>query len=237
MANDAPQTQSSPSPLPWLLLLLSATTGLVDAVSVLGLGKVFTANMTGNVVFLGFAAAVTPGFSWPPYVVAILTFMLGAVIAGRLAKRRSRGPLAGWLVRAAGIEALLLWAAALVAIGFDPTNPDPLRTFAIVALTAVAMGFRNATIRQLKVPDLTTTVLTLTITGIAADSTAAGGVNPNWARRLGAVASIFVGAVLGAVLVRTSGLTPPLALAGATVLAGTLGATRSLEAKQTSVAS
>jgi uncharacterized membrane protein YoaK (UPF0700 family) len=230
MANDATQTQPSPSPLPWLLLLLSATTGLVDAVSVLGLGKVFTANMTGNVVFLGFAAAGTPGFSWPPYVVAILTFMLGALVAGRLAKRRSGGPLAGWLVRAAVVEALLLWAGALVAIGFDPATPDPLRTFVIIALTAIAMGFRNATIRQLKVPDLTTTVLTLTITGIAADSTAAGGANPNWPRRLGAVAAIFAGALLGAVLVRMTGLTPPLALAGATVLVGTLGAARSLPA-------
>jgi uncharacterized membrane protein YoaK (UPF0700 family) len=230
MAIDTSRPQQPPSPLPWLLLLLSATTGLVDAVSVLGLGKVFTANMTGNVVFLGFATAGTPGFSWPPYVVAILTFMLGALVAGRLAKRRSGGPLAGWLVRAAFVEALLLWAGALVAIGFDPAAPDPLRTFIIIALTAIAMGFRNATIRQLKVPDLTTTVLTLTITGIAADSTAAGGANPNWARRLGAVAAIFAGALLGAVLVRMTGLTPPLALAGATVLAGTVGAARSLRA-------
>ena len=55
-----PPASQSASPLPGLLLLLSATTGLVDAVSVLGLGKVFTANMTGNVVFLGFAAAQTP---------------------------------------------------------------------------------------------------------------------------------------------------------------------------------
>ena len=69
------------SPLPGLLLFLSATTGLVDAASVLGLGKVFTANMTGNIVFLGFAAAGTPGFAVAPFVVAIATFMLGAVCA------------------------------------------------------------------------------------------------------------------------------------------------------------
>jgi uncharacterized membrane protein YoaK (UPF0700 family) len=59
-----------------LLLLLSVTTGLVDAASILGLGKVFTANMTGNVVFLGFAAAGVAGFEAGPYVVAILSFML-----------------------------------------------------------------------------------------------------------------------------------------------------------------
>lgn len=216
----------SPSPLPWLLLLLSATTGLVDAVSVLGLGKVFTANMTGNVVFLGFAAAGTPGFSWPPYVVAIATFMLGALIAGRVAHTHSSGPLAGWLIRSALVEAGLLWTAALVSLGYRVAAPDSARLFAIIALTAVAMGFRNATIRQLKVPDLTTTVLTLTITGIAADSALAGGSNPNWARRLGAIGAIFVGAAIGALLVTRSGLALPLALAGGTVLAGTLACAR-----------
>jgi uncharacterized membrane protein YoaK (UPF0700 family) len=62
MENAMPADKTVHSPLPWLLLLLSMTTGLVDAISVLGLGKVFTANMTGNIVFLGFAAAGTSGF-------------------------------------------------------------------------------------------------------------------------------------------------------------------------------
>ena len=50
-------TPTRSDPLPWVLVVLTVTTGLVDAVSVLGLGRVFTANVTGNVVFLGFAAA------------------------------------------------------------------------------------------------------------------------------------------------------------------------------------
>lgn len=220
------------SPLPWLLMLLSATTGLVDAASVLGLGKVFTANMTGNVVFLGFAAAGTPGFSWPTYVAAILTFMLGALLAGRMARRQAGKPLGGWLIRSALIEAGLLWLAALTAVGFDLAAPDRPRVFAIIALTAVAMGYRNATIRQLKVPDLTTTVLTLTITGIAADSRVAGGANPNWSRRVGAIVAIFAGALLGAVLMHAVGLWAPLALAGATVLGGTLACARHPSARQ-----
>lgn len=77
-----------PSALPSLLLLLSLTTGLVDAVSVLGLGKVFTANMTGNIVFLGFALAGTPGFDAAPFLVALATFMSGALLAGRIGSRR-----------------------------------------------------------------------------------------------------------------------------------------------------
>jgi uncharacterized membrane protein YoaK (UPF0700 family) len=210
-------------PLPWLLLLLSVTTGLVDAISVLGLGKVFTANMTGNIVFLGFAATGAPGFRIAPYLVAIATFLMGAAIAGRIGKAHTGRPLRRWLMVAAMIEAGLLCSAAVAATGFDIATQLPeLRLFAIIALTAIAMGFRNATIRQLKIPDLTTTVLTLTLTGLAADSAIAGGANPNWARRLASVAAIFAGAAIGAVLVTQSGLVIPLVLAGLVVLVGTI---------------
>jgi uncharacterized membrane protein YoaK (UPF0700 family) len=210
------------SPLPLLLLLLSVTTGLVDAISVLGLGKVFTANMTGNIVFLGFAAARTPGFHVAPYCVAIAAFLGGALVAGRIGKAHTGRPLRRWLMTAASIEAALLWIAAVVAIGYDVAVQAPgVQLFGIIALTALAMGFRNATVRQLKVPDLTTTVLTLTLTGIAADSSAAGGANPNWGRRVASVVAIFVGAGVGATLVSHGGLVPPLLLAGALILFGT----------------
>lgn len=205
------------------MILLSVTTGLVDAISVLGLNKVFTANMTGNVVFLGFAVARAPGFRVAPYLVAIALFMLGAFIAGRLARAHENKSLHRWLVVAALIEANCLWIAAAVAIGLDVATQSPdWKPYLLIGLTAIAMGFRNGTVRELKIPDLTTTVLTLTVTGIAADSKLAGGTNPNWRRRLGSVAAIFVGAAIGAVLVLTYGLALPLALAGAVTLAGTL---------------
>jgi len=211
------------SPLLSLLLLLSVAAGLVDAISVLGLGKVFTANMTGNIVFLGFAASGAPGFKAAPYVVAIASFMLGALIAGRVGKHHAGLPLRRWLLTAASVEAILLWIAAGVAVGFDVATQSPgSRVLIIIALTGLAMGFRNATIRQLKVPDLTTTVLTLTITGLAADSSAAGGANPNWARRIGSVAAIFLGAAIGAYLVTHGGLVAPLVLAGGLIFAGTI---------------
>lgn len=215
-------TKASAAPFPWLLLLLSVTTGLVDAISVLGLGKVFTANMTGNIVFLGFAAAGTPGFRVAPYLVAIAAFLIGALVAGRVGKGHAGLPLRRWLMLAALIEAVLLWIAAGVAVGFDiPAQSPGTSLYAIIALTGLAMGFRNSTIRQLKVPDLTTTVLTLTLTGIAADSSLAGGSNPNIARRIGSVAAIFLGAAIGAALVTHGGLVAPLLLAGALVLTGT----------------
>jgi uncharacterized membrane protein YoaK (UPF0700 family) len=206
-----------------LLLLLSLTTGLVDAASVLGLGKVFTANMTGNVVFLGFAAAGIPGFAVMPFVVAIASFLAGALIAGRTGHSHIGGSERRWLLTSAIFESALLWAAAVVALGFKIEEQAPeARLFAIIALTGIAMGFRNGTIRQLKVPDLTTTVLTLTLTGLSADSTMAGGGNTNWQRRIGSVIAIFAGAAVGAYLLLQVGLAAPLALAGGLVLFGTL---------------
>src|SRR2546430_11379246 len=87
--------QGRPASLPLLLLVLTVTTGLIDAVSVLGLGRVFTANMTGNVVFLGFALARVPGFSAVRSLAALAAFLAGAVIGGRLGIRLdgSRGRL------------------------------------------------------------------------------------------------------------------------------------------------
>lgn len=220
MADNA-STKSDPH-VP-LLLLLSVTTGLVDAASVLGLGKVFTANMTGNVVFLGFAAVGTPGFQPLPYVAALASFLLGALIAGRMAKAHVGRTERRWLMTSAIFETALFGIAAILALGFDVAAQTPgTHLYAIIAVTGIAMGYRNATIRQLKVADLTTTVLTLTLTGLSADSSAAGGGNPNWGRRLGAVASIFLGAALGAFLLFRFGLAAPLAVAGALVLLGTL---------------
>ncbi|PWC63823.1 hypothetical protein TSH7_11840 [Azospirillum sp. TSH7] len=219
----APSSPPVAAPLPWLLMLLSVTTGLVDATSVLGLDKVFTANMTGNIVFLGFAAAGTPGFDVAPYLTAISAFLIGALVAGRTGKAHVGRPLRRWLLSAAAIEAGLLWLAALLAWlrqGGEAASHSA-GFYGIILLTALAMGFRNATIRQLKVPDLTTTVLTLTLTGLAADSRLAGGADTNWIRRIGSVVAIFIGAAIGAALVTHSGLAAPLLLAGALGLVGT----------------
>ncbi|HEX7856169.1 MAG TPA: YoaK family protein [Sphingobium sp.] len=214
---------ASQKPLVWLLLLLSMTTGLVDAASVLGLGKVFTANMTGNIVFLGFAAAGTPGFHAMSYAVAIFCFLGGALLAGHIGKQHEGRPTRRWLVTVASIEAVLLWGAAGLALRFDVVTQAPEAClYAIIGLTGVAMGLRNGTIRQLKVPDLTTTVLTLTLTGLAADSRLAGGGDPNWGRRIGSVAAIFAGATLGAALLAHGGLSLPLFIAGALALGGTV---------------
>jgi uncharacterized membrane protein YoaK (UPF0700 family) len=208
-----------------LLTVLSAVTGLVDATSVLGLGKVFTANMTGNVVFLGFAIAGATGFHWVHYVVALIAFGLGAALAGRLFRACVTRGRRRWLIAAAAIEASLLWAAAALSLPAWGEAAGQV-TYVLIALSAAAMGSRNATVQQLRVPDLTTTVLTRTITGLAVDSHLAGGGGENAGRRLHAILALFVGAALGALLVLNFGVAVPLAVAGL----GTLGATLLLAA-------
>src|SRR6201996_2886969 len=71
-------------PLPPLLLGLTLVTGLVDAFSYLVLGHVFVANMTGNVVFLGFALVGAPGFSIGASAVALVSFWFGALVGGKV---------------------------------------------------------------------------------------------------------------------------------------------------------
>ena len=184
--------------LPSVLLTLTLVTGVVDAVSFLGLGHIFTANMTGNVVFLGFAAAGAPGLSVARSGAALAAFAAGAVLAGRMhADRRANIAFAA--------EAALLFASAAIAAGSgsDLTGRGAV-LYAVIALTGLAMGIRNATVRKLGVADLTTTVLTLGIAGLAADSSLAGGANPGWVRRSSSVVIMFAGAAIGAWLLRAS---------------------------------
>ncbi len=207
--------------LPVLLVVLTITTGLIDAVSVLGLGRVFTANMTGNIVFLGFALAGVPGFSPSRSLTALATFLAGAIVGGRLGQRLEASPRR-WLFVVALVESSLLFAAALLARGYDGGTLVPvIQLYTLIALTALAMGVRNATVRRLAVPDLTTTVLTLTLAGLGADSSLAGGSNPRWRRRVASVAAMLGGAIVGGFLVLRGGLGLPLVLTGAITLIAT----------------
>jgi uncharacterized membrane protein YoaK (UPF0700 family) len=203
--------------LPHALLSLTFVTGLIDAASFVGLGHVFTANMTGNVVFLGFALGGASGLSPYRSIAALLAFALGALAGGRLGTSAS-GTVRDRVLTAAVWEGVLLLIATAVA--FLALRSQPVATaYTLIVVTAVAMGFRNAVVRKLGVPDLTTTVLTLTITGLAADSSLARGENPRWARRLFSVIAMFGGALVGTILLLRFGLYAPLGLSTAIVAA------------------
>jgi uncharacterized membrane protein YoaK (UPF0700 family) len=185
--------------------LLTFVTGLVDAVGYLALGRVFTANMTGNVVLLGFAAARVPGLSVVRSIAALLFACVGGILAGRLEGFYRPKSRREWLTVVGSVETFLLVAAALVALRFSPLQPLPATAeLALIGLTAVSMGVRNGTVRHLGIPDITTTVLTLTVAALSSESSLGGGANPYWGRRVTAIVSMLLGAFVGAVLLRFS---------------------------------
>ncbi|MQS34710.1 YoaK family protein [Streptomyces katsurahamanus] len=193
-----PPREDRHGPLPPLLLTLTLVTGLVDAVSYLALGNVFVANMTGNVVFLGFALTGAGGLSALASVVSLTAFLAGALAGGRLGTRfaGNRGRL---LAVASAVQAALIAVTVAVAASAGGEVTTTVR-YTLIVFLGMAMGAQNAVARRLGVPDLTTTVLTLTLTGLAADS-ATGGKAPRPGRRILSVLTMFLGALVGAVLI------------------------------------
>jgi uncharacterized membrane protein YoaK (UPF0700 family) len=226
-------------PLPGLLLL-TVVTGVVDAISILALGRVFVANMTGNVVFAGFAIAGAPGFSLSASLFALAGFLAGATAGGAIITRA--GQDRGALLRAGALAefALAALALALAALSGAPGVTHgttqistgafgPAITDALAAVLALAMGIQNAVARRLAVPDITTTVLTMTLTGLGADlrTVLRGGeghttAKATLARRLLSIATMLAGALSGAAL--TLYTSPVAALALALSLLGVVAA-------------
>jgi uncharacterized membrane protein YoaK (UPF0700 family) len=209
------------------MLTLTAVTGLVDAVSYLRLGHVFVANMTGNVVFLGFSVDPHAGLSAAASVIAIAGFLLGALAGGRAAHTLATATPGRWLAGAFTGEALILAVAAVLTgtgvLPFAGTGMAGGGRFATIAVLAMALGVQNSTVRHLGAPDLTTTVLTLTLTGLTADSAIAGGPGARPHRRLGSVAAMLAGAGAGAGLLQWWSPTAVVAVAAA--LVGTVAVT------------
>jgi uncharacterized membrane protein YoaK (UPF0700 family) len=223
-----------PTPLLLTLIVLTMVSGLVDAVCYLGLGHVFTANMTGNVVVLGFAAAGAAGFSVTATLTSLALFLAGALCAGWAGSRLTRvnASRRRLLLTAMSAEAVLTGVAALIA-ALTATVASGWARYVLIALLALAMGVRNATVRRLAVPDMTTTVLTMTLTGLAADSAFAGagdqGADRSAAskgaarrstrdkqaefRRIAAVVAMLLGALAGALMYLHTGAGLPLFIA------------------------
>jgi uncharacterized membrane protein YoaK (UPF0700 family) len=191
------------------LMALTFSTGIIDAFGYLALDKVFAGNMTGNVVILGMALMGT-GLPVVGPLLALVAFMLGAAIVGRVL----RGVPIGWTPRTravlVGVAVLVAATTVLVALsGLDMPATGVL---------AIAMGGQAAAARHVRVADVTTVVVTSTLTGLAADSWVGMRTEQPWARRLTAVALMLLGAMLGALLLHVH-VFLPLALSAAITLA------------------
>ena len=136
----------------------------------------------------------------------------GGVLAKKMGERDP-----ALVARALGIEVSLLAVAAVLAAATS-VHPGHASAYLLIVLMAFAMGVRNATVRRIGVPDLTKTVLTMTLTGLAAESPPAGGSGRGSSRRLGAVLAVLAGALSGALLLKTS-LNAPLVVAAGLALA------------------
>jgi len=183
-----------------LMLALTFSTGVVDAVGYLGLDRVFTGNMTGNVVILGMALAGADDLPILGPVLALAAFLVGAAIAGRAL----RDLAAGWSARSTGLftaVAVVLVAVTVVAFATGDDRPESV-TLAITAAMALAMGMQAGSARHIGVKDVTTVVVTSTLVGLAFDSRFGGGGKQPWLRRAGAIVLIGAGAAVGALLLR-----------------------------------
>ena len=200
-----------------LLIALTFAAGVVDAVSYLGLGQIFTANMTGNVVFLALAVGERSVLTALHSVGALIGFSVGAIASGRLLARPR--PTGTWPRRVTW----LLWGETACVVAFAAVwaltsgEPNAGLLYLLIALSSFAMGVQNAAARHLAVPGLTTTVITIALTGFMVDLPALG-ISGETQRRAGvAVVALFSGAAVGASLMVYARVAAPFVTA-ATVL-------------------
>jgi len=196
------------------LLLLTFATGLADSISILVLGHVFVANMTGNVIFLGFWLAPRTTIDLTAVVVALPTFVCTTILSGRLSRHfgaRTRP----WITAVLATEIILLVTLSIVAGAGVLRYHDNTKLIMIGVLT-VTFGLQHSTARQFGIQELSTTVLTSTIVSLGLDSHLAGGTGDRERLRFGVILTMCAGAFLGATLSRFV-VAPVFALTAAVV--------------------
>lgn len=175
-------------------------TGVIEAVAFLELGQVFTAMMTGNVLFLGFGVAGAAGSSALPPVVSLAAFVIGGtaggVLAARWPHRRGRELSAG-----VALEVVLFGAAAVLAAALSVEEGESAALL-VIGIMAFAMGARNTIVRRMGVAELPTNIVFVAIASFQAGSSMTGASPEHLVPRLAAVAAMLLGAAAGALLIR-----------------------------------
>jgi uncharacterized membrane protein YoaK (UPF0700 family) len=202
------------------MITLTFVTGVVDAVGFLGLDRVFTGNMTGNIVILGMGVAGADELPVFGPAVALVGFTAGAFAAGlALHHRRAGPPSSGWDDR---ITILLTLGAVVllgstIAVAVAPDSPGPHLQVLMATAIAAVMGQQAVVARRLAVKDMTTVVVTSTLASLAGETWVRGISGAVVNRRFAAIAVIFLGALAGALLLKIH-MAVPLALATACTL-------------------
>jgi uncharacterized membrane protein YoaK (UPF0700 family) len=191
----------------WLLVALSFTTGIYEAICFLSLGKIFTAFQTGNIVFLGLGAAGTrppAGANPVTAIISLAAFAAGAALAMPILKAfdgdqeiEDNDVFQVWPRRVS----ITLGVALVVQVGFlagwlTTSSPAQL-TYLLVALGAFAMGLKMNAIRSLHVPAISSTAFTATFISLASGTATWSLTAPAVRRLTGSMVSMAVGAFLG----------------------------------------
>jgi uncharacterized membrane protein YoaK (UPF0700 family) len=182
------------------LLLLTFATGLADSISILVLGHVFVANMTGNVIFLGFWLAPRTSIDLTAVAVALPTFVCTTILSGRLSRffgERTRA----WITTVLATEIALLAALSILA-GAGVLHYHDNTKLIMIGVLAVTFGLQHSSARQFGIRELSTTVLTSTIVSLGMDSRLAGGTGEREKLRLSVVFTMCAGALVGATMSR-----------------------------------
>lgn len=205
----------------WLMMTLTVVTGSLDAVGYLGLDRVFTGNMTGNVVILGMGVAAEEGLPVAGPLIALFGYIVGAAIVGALIRGRRRA----WTALTTGTIGVNAVVLAAVATGLlvRPVDGDSVGGIAAAATIAVVMGAQASVARFLAVTDMTTVVVTSTITSYASETLFKGGLVWFTHRRLWAVVAIFAGALAGGLMMKAHISIPVYVAAAAMLVCAVVG--------------
>lgn len=205
-----------------LALLLTVAAGATDALAYLGLGGVFTANMTGNLVLLGIAGSHGADLHVARAAAATLAFAAGLVLAFRMTRDLPAGALWPRRITLTLTVGLICQAAFLAGWAAVDATPSEEWDVALVSLSALAMGVQTACARRVALAGITTTFVTGTLTSIA--ESAAHGSARHVPRRLAVLLALVVGALAGALLLRSAPIAAavlPTALVALTLVLGT----------------
>jgi uncharacterized membrane protein YoaK (UPF0700 family) len=215
------------------LLLLTFATGLADSISFLVLGHVFVANMTGNVIFLGFWLAPKSSIDLTAVVVVMPAFVSATILGGRL-MRHFGEQTRRWITTVLGTEIVLLVAMSLLA-GTGVLRYHDNTKLILIGMLTMTFGLQHSTARQFGIRELTTTVLTSTIVGLGVDSRLAGGTGAREKLRFSVVLTMCAGALVGATMSRFV-VAPVFALTAAVVATSMLIFRFGAAGRKTSVA-
>ena len=203
-----------------LLNGLTISSGAVDAISFLALGKVFSAFMTGNIAFLGLRVAGAGAPGAVAILVSMAAFAVGVYVSTRIVT--SSGGSGMWPRGVTVALGVSLIAHAVFLVVWFATDGQPSIDVAHVLLGSwgLAMGMQSAAARTLRVDGVFTTAATATIIFLVGDITKWSATVVERRRLAGVLVSLFVGATAGGLLLVHAHIYAPVlpfVVTGATV--------------------